>query len=102
MFTQAPTMDNRIEDFLLHLEKNQQLLFKNHPDYIVLPLLPFLSLVHVDNLYEILDALTALEKNSGGYLMQYDACIVIAVESVQPRGMDLRLSLIRILEEMRF
>lgn len=102
MSTPARTTDNRIEDFLLHMEKNQQFLFKNHPDHIILPLFPFLSLVYVVNLYEVMDALKALENDSGGYLMQYDGCIVLAVESVQPRGMDLRLCLIRILEEMIF
>ncbi|EGR0570502.1 hypothetical protein E8L98_15690 [Vibrio cholerae] len=93
---------NDIEQFLLKLEKNEQLVFNDCPDDRILPLIPFFQLVHVLNLDEIIRFLISLEQSLQGKLVRSEGYLMITLSDDVYDEEELRRSTIQLLEKMRF
>ncbi|EGQ8095639.1 hypothetical protein G4T96_002170 [Vibrio cholerae] len=97
-----PVTLNEIEQFLLHIEQNEEVVFEQYTDYLLLPIVPFFQLVHVQNTQQVINGLLCFEPASNGFLIRVDGYLTLACEDHSIRDDDLRRITIQLLETMRF
>lgn len=71
---------NIVENFLLNLELNERMVFKDCPRHLVLHLMPFFQLVHVLNVDEVIGGLMLFERVFSGKLIRVEGYITLAVD----------------------
>ncbi len=93
---------NPIEQFLLHLELNERMIFSQHPDYFIYPIVPFFQLVYVCNTEQMIKGLDRFESELGGYLMRSEGYLSFTCPEFNVDEDDLRRLTIQLLEIIRF
>ncbi|MCO4174553.1 hypothetical protein K8D10_22685 [Aeromonas veronii] len=93
---------NEIEQFLLHIEQNEDVVFEQYTDYLLLPIVPFFQLVHVQNTQQVINNLLGFESASNGFFIRVDGYLTLACEDHSIRDDDLRRITIQLFETMRF
>lgn len=91
-----------IEQFLLKLEQNEEVVFRDCQDDLIFPLIPFFQLVHVLNLDEIIRFIISIEHSQNGKLVRLDNTIMITIPEDSYDEELLRRLNIQLLERMRF
>ncbi|HDI3264683.1 TPA: hypothetical protein PMC50_003331 [Vibrio cholerae] len=97
-----PVKLNDVEQFLLHLEQNEGIVFEQYPNYVLLPVIPFFQLIHVQNVLQVIDRLHCFEPVSNGFLIRVDGYLTLACEERSIRDDNFRRITIQLLETMRF
>lgn len=93
---------NETEQFLLHLERNESVVYQEHPDYLLFTIVPFFQLVHVINTQQVIQYLLQFELRSNGLLIRLDGYLTLACHEKNIRDDELRRLTIQLLEIMRF
>ncbi|GIA54395.1 hypothetical protein VCSRO39_3308 [Vibrio cholerae] len=93
---------NDVEQFLLHLEQNEGIVFEQYLDYVLLPIIPFFQLIHVQNTLQVINRLHCFEPASNSFLIRVDGYLTLACEEHSIRYDDFRRITIQLLETMRF
>ncbi len=93
---------NDVEQFLLHLEQNEGIVFEQYLDYVLLPIIPFFQLIHVQNTLQVINRLQCFEPASNSFLIRVDGYLTLACEEHSIRYDDFRRITIQLLETMRF
>ncbi len=93
---------NNIERFLLKLERNEHEVFTHHPDHLLLPIIPFFQLVHVEDIELVLKQLSLFEQGKGQFLIRLDGFVTLAADGTNLQKEDLRRWTLQLIESMRY
>ncbi len=93
---------SNIERFLLKLERNEREVFTHYPDHVLLPIIPFFQLVHVEDIELVLKQLSLFEQGEGQFLIRLDGFVTLAADETSLRRDDLRRWTLQLIESMRY
>lgn len=93
---------NEIEQFLLHLEQNENVVYEQHAEYLLFSVVPFFQIVHVINTLRVIQQLLFIESQFSGLLIRVDGYLTLACHEQNRRDDELRRLTIQLLEIMRF
>ncbi len=93
---------NKIERFLLKLEQNEHEVLTHYPDHVLLPIIPFFQLVHVEDIELVLKQLSLFEQRKGLFLIRLDGFVTLAADETNLQKDDLRRWIIQLIESMRY
>ncbi|QFQ77496.1 hypothetical protein F9277_08775 [Vibrio harveyi] len=96
-----PVLSN-IEQFLLKLELNEREVFAHYPDHVLLPIIPFFQLVHVEDIELVLKQLSLFEQGKGQFLIRLDSFVTLAANETSLRRDDLRRWTLQLIDSMRY
>ncbi len=91
-----------IERFLLHLEQNEGIIFRDCPEHLLLPIMPFFQLVHLVNLEAVIKMLLQIEQMTQGMFIRVDGFITFTIVEQDYSERDVRQFSIKLFELMRF
>ncbi|EGQ8131803.1 hypothetical protein CGI04_06865 [Vibrio parahaemolyticus] len=93
---------SNIERFLLKLERNEREVLTHYPDYVLLPIIPFFQLVHVEDIELVLKQFSPFEQGEGQFLIRLDGFVTLAADETSLQIDDLRRWTLQLLESMRY
>ncbi|AQS37655.1 hypothetical protein Sps_02501 [Shewanella psychrophila] len=91
-----------VERFLQRLEQNEKVIFRDYPDHLLLPIVPFFQLVHLGNLETVIEMILQFEIMTKGMFIRVDGFLTFTIVEQDYLEDEVRHFAINLFENMRF